>query len=59
MGIGGATCLQYLNEISNLVDITVVEKKDVYQTGPLSNLVIGDILERKDICFKINKERYK
>ncbi len=59
LGIGGATCLQYLNEISNLVDITVVEKKDVYQTGPLSNLVIGDILERKDICFKINKERYK
>ena len=59
LGIGGATCLQYLNKISNLVDIIVVEKHKEYQTGPLSNLVIGNILERKDICFKINKKKYK
>ena len=41
LGIGGATCLQYLNKISNLVDIIVVEKHNEYQTGPFSNLVIG------------------
>ena len=34
LGIGGATCLQYLNKISNLVDIIVVEKQNEYQTGP-------------------------
>ena len=59
LGIGGATCLQYLNKISNLVDIIVVEKQNEYQTGPLSNLVIGNILKRKDICFKINKKKYE
>ena len=59
LGIGGATCLQYLNKISNFVDIIVIEKQNVYQTGPLSNLVIGNILQRKDICFKINKKKYK
>ena len=59
LGIGGATCLQYLNKISNLVDIIVVEKQNEYQTGPLSNLVIGNILKRKDICFKINKKNMK
>ena len=59
LGIGGATCLQYLNKISNLVDIIVVEKLNEYQTGPLSNLVIANILKRKEICFKINKEKYR
>ena len=59
LGIGGATCLQYLNKISNFVDIIVIEKQNEYQTGPLSNLVIGNILERKDICFKINQKKYK
>ena len=59
LGIGGATCLQYLNKISNFVEIIIVEKQNEYQTGPLSNLVIGDILDRKDICFKINKKKYK
>ena len=59
LGIGGATCLQYLNKISNFVEIIVIEKQNEYQTGPLSNLVIGNILERKDICFQINKKRYK
>ena len=59
LGIGGATCLQYLNKISNFVDITVVEKQNEYQSGPLSNLVIGNILERKEICFKINKKKIR
>ena len=55
LGIGGATCLQYLNKISNLVDIIVVEKQSEYQTGPLSNLVIGNILKRKKHYFGICK----
>ena len=59
LGIGGATCLQYLSKISDLVEIIVVEKLNEYQTGPLSNLVIGDILKREDITFKINKNKYK
>jgi len=59
LGIGGATCLQYLNKISNFVEIIIVEKQNEYQTGPLSNLVIGDILDREEICFKINKQKYK
>ena len=59
LGIGGATCLQYLNKISNFIEIIIVEKQNEYQTGPLSNLVIGDILDRKDICFKINKKNIK
>ncbi len=59
LGIGGATCLQYLNKISNFVNIIVIEKQKEYQTGPLSNLVIGDIKKREDICFRINKKKYK
>tara|TARA_B100000900_G_scaffold63983_1_gene49419 strand:- start:113 stop:769 length:657 start_codon:yes stop_codon:yes gene_type:complete len=58
-GIGGASCLHYLNEISNLVDITVIDKNNKIRTGPFSNLVIGDLLSEKDITFSVNKNRYQ
>ena len=58
-GIGGASCLQYLNKMSDLIDITVIDKNNKIRTGPLSNLVIGDILKEDEITFSLNKSRYK
>ncbi len=58
MGIGGSTSLKYLNYISDLIDITVIDKNKKIRTGPLSNLVIGDILSQEEITFKMEKNKY-
>ena len=55
-GIGGASCLQYLNKISDLIDLIVIDKNKKIRTGPFSNLVIGDIMEEADITFFLNKK---
>ena len=57
MGIGGATCLSYLFKLSDLIEIIVIEKNKKIRTGPLSNLVIGDILEENYITFNINEKK--
>ena len=57
-GIGGASCLQYLNKISDLIDLIVIDKNKKIRTGPFSNLVIGDIVEESDITFFLNKKKY-
>lgn len=59
LGIGGLTCLKYLNKISSVIDIVVIEKERKYRTGPFSNLVIGGIIEESDITFKINKNKFR
>ena len=58
LGIGGLTCLKYLNKISNLLEIVVVEKEKNYRTGPFSNLVLGGIIKESDISFKVNKNKF-
>ncbi len=59
MGIGGSTCLSYLSKLSDLIEIIVIEKNKKIRTGPLSNLVIGDILDEDYIIFKVNEKKYK
>ncbi len=57
-GIGGASCLKYLNKISDLINLIVIDKNKKIRTGPFSNLVIGDIMEEADITFFLNKKKY-
>ncbi len=58
LGIGGLTCLKYLNKISNLLEIVVIEKEKNYRTGPFSNLVLGGVINEDDITFKVNKNKF-
>ena len=50
-GFGGASCLKYLSEFSEKIDITMVEKKSKIQTCPFSNLVIGGVIDYSEIVF--------
>jgi len=43
-GIGGATCLKYLKNFSDEINITIVESKKKIRTCPFSNLVIGNFI---------------
>ena len=53
-GFGGLSCLKYLANFSNLLNLTLIEKEKNVQTCPFSNLVIGDIIKSNDITFKVN-----
>ncbi len=59
MGIGGSTCLNYLYNLSDYIEIVVIEKNKTIRTGPFSNLVIGGILSPGDITFNQNEKKYK
>tara|TARA_B100000886_G_scaffold320515_1_gene262032 strand:+ start:986 stop:2269 length:1284 start_codon:yes stop_codon:yes gene_type:complete len=50
-GIGGASCLKYLREFSEYVNLSVIEKKKEIQTCPYSNLVIAGERNLSDITF--------
>ena len=54
-GFGGATCLNYLSNFSNLIDLTLIDKNEKIQTCPFSNLVIGDIIRTSQITFSYKK----
>ncbi|MFL2679698.1 MAG: FAD-dependent oxidoreductase [Alphaproteobacteria bacterium] len=54
-GFGGATCLNYLSNFSNLIDLTIIDKNERIQTCPFSNLVIGDIIKTSQITFSYKK----
>ena len=51
-GFGGAGCISYLSKFSKILDLYVFDKHSSIQTGPFSNLVIGDIFTPQDITFK-------
>ncbi len=53
-GFGGLSCLKYLSNFSNILNLTLIEKEKNVQTCPFSNLVIGDIIKENDITFKVN-----
>ncbi len=59
MGVGGATCLNYIYKLNELIEIIVVEKKKLIRTGAFSNLVIGNILDESKITFGMNHNKYK
>ena len=40
-GFGGGTCLNTLDEISDKIDLVLIEKNKYYYTCPFSNSVIG------------------
>ena len=58
-GIGGATCLQYLLNFSNILDISIIEKSQQSQTCPMSNLVISNIVDYEYITHKFNYKKFK
>ena len=51
-GFGGAACISYLSKFTKILDLYVFDKHSSIQTGPFSNLVIGDIFTPQDITFK-------
>lgn len=59
MGVGGATCLNYMYKLNELIEIIVIEKSRLIRTGAFSNLVIGNILDETDITFGMNHNKYK
>ena len=40
-GFGGASCISYLSNFTDLIDLVVVDKNKWIKTCPFSNLVIG------------------
>ena len=55
-GFGGGTCIKFLSKYSKILDLHVIDKYTQIQTCPFSNLVIGNIMDYKDITFDINKK---
>ena len=51
-GFGGASCINYLSNFTNLIDLIVVDKNRWIKTCPFSNLVIGNLLDESNITFK-------
>ena len=58
-GIGGATCLEYLVNYSNYMEIVLIEQNNKTQTCPLSNLVLSDIISYKRIVHEFDYKRFK
>ena len=44
-GFGGASCVNYLSNFTDLIDLIVVDKNRWIKTCPFSNLVIGNLLD--------------
>ena len=52
-GFGGASCVNYLSNFTDLIDLIVVDKNRWIKTCPFSNLVIGNLLDESNITFKL------
>jgi sulfide dehydrogenase [flavocytochrome c] flavoprotein subunit len=50
-GFGGASCVNYLSNFTDLIDLIVVDKNRWIKTCPFSNLVIGNLLDESNITF--------
>ncbi len=53
-GWGGLSVAKTLRKLSKSVKITIVEKKNEFQSCPISNWVIGQIKNIEDITFSYN-----
>ena len=51
-GFGGASCISYLSNFTDLIDLVVVDKNKWIKTCPFSNLVIGNLIDESNITFK-------
>ena len=51
-GFGGASCISYLSNFTDLIDLVVVDKNEWIKTCPFSNLVIGNLIDERNITFK-------
>ena len=51
-GFGGASCISYLSNFTDLIDLVVVDKNKWIKTCPFSNLVIGNLIDESKITFK-------
>ncbi len=54
LGFGGTSCLRILSELSEKLDIIVIERKKKIQTCPFSNHVIGGSIKYTDIIFELD-----
>ena len=44
-GFGGASCAKYLRRLSTDIDVTLVERDEVFMTCPFSNAVLGGLYD--------------
>ena len=51
-GFGGASCISYLSNFTDLIELIVIDKNRWIKTCPFSNLVIGNLLDESNIKFK-------
>ena len=51
-GFGGASCISYLSNFTDLIDLVVVDRNEWIKTCPFSNLVIGNLIDERNITFK-------
>ena len=51
-GFGGASCINYLSNFTDLIDLVVIDKNEWIKSCPFSNLVIGNLLDEHNITFK-------
>ena len=58
-GVGGATTLTYLLRFFQNFDITIIEESERTQTGPMSNLVISDVIPYEYITHNFNPNKLK
>jgi len=42
-GFGGATCAKYLRQLSPKTEVTLIERRGSFYTGPFSNLVLAGV----------------
>ena len=51
-GFGGTSCISYLSNFTDLIELVVVDKNRWIKTCPFSNLVIGNLIDESNITFK-------
>lgn len=59
-GYGGATAAKYVKMIDPSIEVVLIEKNEKYVSCPISNWVIGNILDMKDITmdYKMLASKY-
>ncbi len=57
-GFGGASCLKYLSNFPDLIDLKIIDKTNKIQTCPFSNLVIGNVMNTSEITFELKSPSF-
>ena len=57
-GFGGSSCLKYLSNCPDLIDLKIIDKTNKIQTCPFSNLVIGNVMNTSEITFELKSPSF-